>query len=310
MFVDPMLAVTGPLPTDEDRWAFEPKWDGFRAIVQSDGRRLRVMSRRGTDLAGRLPELAPLAGVLPAGTTLDGELVVVDADGRVDFDGMRRRGFGQTSAGRLLFVAFDVLTVGADVVVARRWEARRALLVDLALEGPAWCITPSYPGEGATLFEVTRAPGIEGVVAKRLDSTYEPGVRTRHWLKVKNHLSQDFVVGGYLPGEGSRGRLGALLLGVYESDGNLCFAGRVGTGFTDTELTRLLGLLDPLRRNTPPFDPPPPRQTAKEAVWVEPEIVVDVEFTEWTNVGILRHPSYKGQRTDLDPREVIREVGA
>ncbi|HKY76761.1 MAG TPA: hypothetical protein VJS45_11505, partial [Acidimicrobiia bacterium] len=138
----------------------------------------------------------------------------------------------------------------------------------------------------------------------------EPGVRTRHWLKVKNHHAQEFVVGGYLPGEGSRGRLGALLLGVYESDGRLCFAGRVGTGFTDAELTRLLGLLDPLRRDTTPFDPPPPRPTAKEAIWVEPELVVEVEFTEWTNVGILRHPSYKGQRADVEPREVMREVGA
>ena len=146
-------------------------------------------------------------------------------------------------------------------------------------------------------------------MAKRLDSVYEPGVRSRDWLKIKNHLSQEFVVGGYLPGEGSRGRLGALLLGVYDGDGKFCFAGRVGTGFTEAELTRLLRLLDPLRRDTPPFDPPPPRPTAKEALWVEPEIVVEVEFTEWTNVGILRHPSYKGQRTDKDPREVVREMG-
>jgi bifunctional non-homologous end joining protein LigD len=138
---------------------------------------------------------------------------------------------------------------------------------------------------------------------------------------VKNHLSQEFVVGGYLPGEGSRGRLGALLLGVYGDDDDhssgdtpepprLCFAGRVGTGFTDAELTRLLRLLDPLRRATPPFDPPPPRPVARQAIWVEPEIVVEVEFTEWTGVGILRHPSYKGQRDDRDPRDVVREMGA
>src|SRR5688500_20040347 len=120
MVVDPMLATSGPLPTDEERWAFEPKWDGFRAIVHTDGRRLRMRSRRGTDLAGRLPELAALAGSLPAGTTLDGELVVVDAGGQVDFDGMRRRGFGQPSTGRLVFVAFDVLVLAGKEVIARR----------------------------------------------------------------------------------------------------------------------------------------------------------------------------------------------
>jgi bifunctional non-homologous end joining protein LigD len=104
--------------------------------------------------------------------------------------------------------------------------------------------------------------------------------------------------------------LGALLLGVHRDDGSLCFAGRVGTGFTDAELTRLLRLLDPLRRDTSPFDPPPPKPVAREATWVEPDLVVEVEFTEWTGVGILRHPSYKGQRDDKDPREVVREVGA
>jgi bifunctional non-homologous end joining protein LigD len=143
-------------------------------------------------------------------------------------------------------------------------------------------------------------------MAKRLDSLYEPGVRTRNWLKVKNHLAQEFVVGGYLPGEGSRGRLGALLLGVYNNEGRLTFAGRVGTGFTEAELTRLLRLLDERRRDTSPFDPKPP---LKEAIWVEPDLVVEVAFTEWTNVGILRHPSYKGQRDDKDPREVVREIG-
>src|SRR3989442_15185952 len=135
MLVDPMLATSGPLPADEERWSFEPKWDGFRAIVHTDGRRLRVLSRRGTDLAGRLPELAPLAGVLPPGTTLDGELVVLDAEGHVDFEGMRRRGFGQADPGRLAFVAFDVLALAGEEVTARRWGARQAPLVHLRLAG-------------------------------------------------------------------------------------------------------------------------------------------------------------------------------
>jgi bifunctional non-homologous end joining protein LigD len=182
------------------------------------------------------------------------------------------------------------------------------MLEGLNLAGPAWHTPATHPGDGHALLDATAQAGLEGVVAKRLDSTYEPGVRSRHWLKVKNHLAQDFVVGGWLPGEGSRGRLGALLLGVYDDDGKLRFAGRVGTGFTEGELTRLLRLLDPLRRDTSPFDPEP-KPRLKEAIWVAPEIVVEVAFTEWTGVGILRHPSYKGQREDVDPREVTREVG-
>src|SRR5688572_13726291 len=181
MVVDPMLATSGPLPEDEERWSFEPKWDGFRAIVHTDGERLRVLSRRGTDLSGRLPELHPLAGTLAPGTVLDGELVVLDDGGRVDFDGMRRRGFGQPSPGRLVFVAFDLLVLAGKELMARRWEARRSVLADLKLEGPGWCVTPSFLGEGRTLFEATRAEGIEGVVAKRLDSPYRPGVRTAAW---------------------------------------------------------------------------------------------------------------------------------
>ena len=237
-----MLATSGPLPADEERWAFEPKWDGFRAIVQRDGRRLRIMSRRGTDLAGRLPELAALAGSLPAGTTLDGELVVVDSDGRVDFDGMRRRGFGQSSPGRLLFVAFDVLVLAGREVLARRWDTRRATLVDLGVDGPAWCTTPSYPGEALTLFEATRAQGIEGVVAKRLDAPYRPGVPTRTWIKTKHFHRATFDVLGVAPTPEERY---ALLLGWRTAGRPARYVGRVEWGFTRERLEELIARARP-----------------------------------------------------------------
>jgi bifunctional non-homologous end joining protein LigD len=209
----------------------------------------------------------------------------------------------------ITYVVFDLLWLDGHPTTGRPYSERRRLLEGLDLNGPAWHTPATHPGEGRVLLEATASAGLEGVVAKRFDSLYEPGGRTRHWLKVKNHQSQEFVVGGYLPGEGSRGRLGALLLGVYLDDGRLCFAGRVGTGFTEAELTRLALLLDQRRRDTPPFDPEP-KPRLKEAIWVEPEIVVEVAFTEWTGGGILRHPSYKGQREDKDPREVTREVGS
>ncbi len=327
----PMLATPATeIPRDEANWSFEVKWDGIRALASISGGRIRLEARSGNDVSHRYPELRELGRAL--GVTevvLDGEIVALDPKtGRPSFERLQRRMHVESeSAIRRLrqdvpitYALFDILWLDGRPTTALPYSERRRLLEGLNLAGPAWHTPAAHPGEGSALLEATRQAGLEGVLAKRLDSTYEPGVRTRHWLKVKNHLSQEFVVGGYLPGEGSRGRLGALLLGVYQDDGRnspgdtpeppgLCFAGRVGTGFTDAELTRLLALLDPLRRDASPFDPAPPRPVAKEAVWVEPEIVVEVEFTEWTNVGILRHPSYKGQRVEVDPREVVREMG-
>lgn len=272
-----MLASSGPLPADEEHWAFEPKWDGFRAIVHCDGRRLRVVSRRGTDLAGRVPELAPLAGVLPAGTTLDGELVLFDAEGRVDFDGMRRRGFGQRSPGRLTFVAFDMVGLAGEEVMAGRWDVRRAMLVDLGLDGPAWSTTPSYPGEGATLLEATRAHGIEGVVAKRLDAPYRPGVRTTAWVKTKHFDRAPFDVLGVAPTP--EGRY-ALLLGRRSADGPARYAGRVEWGFTRERFADLIARVRPTDVN--PFG----ATSAPGVVFFEAGVTAQVRYLAGSQ---LRH---------------------
>jgi bifunctional non-homologous end joining protein LigD len=277
MTIEPMLATSGPLPTDEDRWAFEPKWDGFRAIVQGDGRRLRIMSRRGTDLAGRLPELAALAGWLPAGTTLDGELVVVNAGGRVDFDGMRGRGFGLTSPGQLLFVAFDILTFAGEHVMTRRWDARRDILVDLGLDGPNWCTTPAYPGEGTTLFEATRVQGLEGVVAKRLDAPYRPGVRTKAWVKTKHFDRAWFDVVGVAPTPEERY---ALLLGSRETAGVTRYVGRVEWGFTRERLEELIARGRPTDVNPFGHEAPP------GVVFFEAGVVAEVRYLAGSQ---LRH---------------------
>jgi bifunctional non-homologous end joining protein LigD len=317
----PMLATPATeVPRDEGQWSFEVKWDGIRALASVSGGRIRLEARSGRDVSHRYPELSALGRAL--GSTevvLDGEIVALDPKtGRPSFERLQRRMHVESeSAIRRLrqdvpitYVVFDLLWLDGRPTTGLAYAERRHLLEGLGLNGANWHTPASHPGEGRALLDATASAGLEGIVAKRLDSVYEPGVRTRQWLKIKNHLSQDFVVGGWLPGEGSRGRLGALLLGVYQDDGNLCFAGRVGTGFTDAELTRLLRLLDPIRRDSSPFEPPPPKPVVREAIWVEPEVVVEVAFTEWTGVGILRHPSYKGQREDKNPREVVREVGA
>jgi bifunctional non-homologous end joining protein LigD len=314
-----MLATPAKdIPRDEAAWSYEVKWDGIRALAYISGGRIRLEARSGHDVTHRYPELRELGRAL--GVTeviLDGEIVALDPKtGRPSFERLQRRMHVESEGAirrlrqdvPITYALFDLLWLDGHPTTGLAYTDRRRLLDDLGLAGPAWHTPAAHPGEGHALLEATRSAGLEGVVAKRLDGTYEPGLRARHWLKIKNHLAQEFVVGGYLPGEGSRGRLGALLLGVYDGDGKLCFAGRVGTGFTEAELTRLLHLLDPLRRDTPPFDPEP-KPRLKEAVWVEPEIVVEVAFTEWTGVGILRHPSYKGQREDVDPGDVVREVG-
>jgi bifunctional non-homologous end joining protein LigD len=319
----PMLAtLSDRLPRDEDAYGFEVKWDGIRALAYVSGGRIRLEARSGRDVSHRYPELRELGRRL--GTMqviLDGEIVALDANGRPSFERLQRRMHVESeSAIRRLrqdvpvaYAIFDVLWLEGHSTMALPYEQRRRLLEDLGLNGPNWQTPPYHRGEGSTLLEATRAGGLEGVVAKRLDSHYEPGVRTRSWLKVKNHCSQEFVIGGWLPGEGARTRLGALVVGVYDpgvggvpdEPDRLVYSGRVGTGFTDAELTRLTRLLEERERPESPFTPPPPIKGVRN---VAPDLVCEVEFTEWTAAGILRHPSYKGLREDREPEEVVRET--
>ena len=202
---------------------------------------------------------------------------------------------------------FDVLHLSGRSTRELPYEERREALERLQLDGPSWQ-TPGYHlGEGSKLLAVSREKGLEGVIAKRLGSTYEPGRRGGSWLKVKNVRSQEVVIGGWLPGKGRRGgRIGALLVG-YHDDGELRFAGKIGTGFDEEDLRRLAKALAPLRRESSPFVG---RQPERGSIFVEPKLVAEVEFGEWTRAGTMRHPSFKGLRTDKRPREVVREEPA
>jgi bifunctional non-homologous end joining protein LigD len=259
-----MLASSGPLPAADGRWAYEPKWDGFRAVVHVDGR-VRVWSRRGSDLTGRFPEVAGLAGAVPSDTVLDGELVVLDAAGRTDFEAIRQRGLLGKVEGTATFVAFDVLRLGGRDLLAQRFRARRAALETLGLSGPGWCTTPSHEGDGAALFDATREQGLEGVVAKRLDSPYRPGVRTKLWLKCKHWRTGRFVVGGVIVGAdhsvllvGRRTAAGVEYVGAVEVFGE----------------AQLAGILSAVRaRPASPFT-----AWAPPALWLEPEVTVEVRY--------------------------------
>jgi len=305
----PMLAVPGPLPPDDGRWSYEVKWDGVRALVAVEGGRVSLRSRAGNDVTASYPELAGIA--LSCDALLDGEVVAFDAAGRPDFGLLQARMHVERPAPALrervpvALVVFDVLHAAGEDLLDATYDARRARLDDLAVTGDHWQVPPAFPGDGAALLASTRAQGLEGVVAKRRDSRYEPGRRSECWVKVKNVRRQSAVVIGWKPGEGGRsGSLGSLLLAVH-GPGGLSYAGHVGTGFSAEVLRLLGGLLAPLATGAPPCEVP--REHARLARWVRPELVVDVEYTAWTRDGRLRHPSYKGLRDDLDPAEVVRE---
>lgn len=310
----PMLAVPGGLPHDDEAWAYEVKWDGVRALVAVEGGRLTVRSRNGNDVTSSYPELRGLG--LQLGSTqvlLDGEVVAFNAEGRADFGRLQARMHVGRPPGALQratpvqLLLFDVLHLDGTSLLDRTYDERRAALEGLELQGAHWSVPAAFLGGGAAVVEATRAQGLEGVVAKKRNASYLPGRRSDCWLKLKHVRRTSAVVAGWKPGEGGRaGRLGSLLLGVHGEQG-LEYAGHVGTGFSATTLAQLADRLEPLRRADPPFATAVPREHARSAVWVEPALVAEVEYTEWTRDGRLRHPSYKGLREDVPAEEVVRE---
>jgi bifunctional non-homologous end joining protein LigD len=313
----PMLAVTAAAPRDLADWALEMKWDGVRALAFIERGRVRLMSRTERDITVAYPELAGLgSAVARKQLLLDGEIVVFGADGWPEFEALQPR-MHVTSAAQasllagqnpVTYLVFDVLAIDGRPLFDQKYRDRRALLDELGLAGSFWQTPPSFPGEDFQAVQsVSVAHGMEGVVAKRLDSKYSPGVRTDNWRKIKNVRRQEAVVAGWKPGQGNReGQVGSLLIGVHDGSG-LIYAGHVGTGF-NVEALRMLGdKLRPLRRATSPFDGPVPPEHARPAVWVEPRLVIDVTFDRWTRAGRMRAPVYKGLRDDIDPAAVIRE---
>jgi bifunctional non-homologous end joining protein LigD len=315
--VRPMLAVTGPVPRDQENWALEMKWDGVRALAYIERGQVRLVSRTERDITVAYPELARLGPATPhKQLLLDGEIVVFGDEGWPEFEALQPR-MHVTSAAQAAMLAgqtpvtyliFDLLQLDGRPLFDLPYAGRRALLDELALTGPYWQTPPSFPGEDFSAVQgVSLEHHMEGVVAKRLDSVYAPGIRTDHWRKIKNVRRQEAVVAGYKPGQGNRtGQVGSLLIGVHDESG-LIYAGHVGTGFT-VETLRLLGdKLRPLRRDGSPFDGPVPPEHARPAVWVEPRLVIEVTFDRWTRAGRMRAPVYKGLRDDIDPATVTRE---
>jgi len=305
-----MLATPAARPFDDPAWLFEAKWDGVRAVAVC-GSTTRLFSRAGNDVTPAYPELGRLhERIVAVDAVLDGEIVAF-ADGRPSFGLLQermhvrrpRRVDALARTIPVVYLAFDVLALDGRTMTGFPLDERRRVLEEILVPSDAVQISPAVPGEGRALYGAVAARGLEGIVAKRRSSPYEPGRRSAAWLKVKTVLEADVVVLGWQPGEGRRaGGVGSLVCGVYDG-GRLRYVGRVGTGFTDRVLRDLSARLLPLERSTPPAGDLRSIPELRRCRWVEPTLVAAVEFRELTAAGRLRAPSFRGLRLDKRPGE-------
>lgn len=315
--VAPMLAVEGPLPVGGG-WAYETKWDGFRCCMRvgPDGT-TKLTSRLGNEITGVYPDLRGVLADAAGGRSavFDGELVVLAADGRPDFQLMQSRHQRGPTAELLrtapvTFIVFDLLLLGSSSLLAEPYTRRRELLADLEVTNERVAVPRHFTAadiEPNELLAVVEEQGLEGLVAKRLGSRYLPGARSRDWIKRPLIKTREVVVGGWRPGKGNRdGRIGALLLGGYDEAGHLYYMGDVGTGFTERALDEMLDLLVPLTRPASPFHNEVPPDRSRGAKWVEPTLVGQVVYRQFTSDGRLRHTSWRGLRDDILPGQVSR----
>lgn len=304
-YVRPMLATLVGQPFDRAGWIFEPKWDGYRAIAEVRKEKVRLYSRNQKSMAESYPAIVDALREMRHDAILDGEIVVLDAHGRSSFQLLQN--YRRTGQGALAYYVFDLLRLDGQDLRKRPLFERKAhlseLLGELETDGPIR-YSDHVEDKGKALFrEATRAH-LEGIVAKRGESLYVEGSRTSDWLKIKTRQRQEAVIGGFTDPRGSRKHLGALVLGVYEGD-DLVYIGHSGGGFNTRSLAEVRGLLDPLIREECSFVKRP--STNMPVHWVEPRLVCEVEFQEWTEDGILRQPIFLGLREDKPARSVRRE---
>jgi bifunctional non-homologous end joining protein LigD len=308
-----MLALVSPTLPVGGTWSYEVKWDGYRALIDRHASRVALVSRRGTDLTRTYPSVAAAARTIDADDALiDGEIVALDAEGRPSFQALQHR----TGAARfsIAYYAFDILRRDGADLTGETLATRRRHLADV-VRGSDLLLSEPLPGTPEQIIEMVRAYGLEGVVAKRIDSRYEPGHRSGAWTKVKFNRRQEFVVGGF---RADGLRVDALIVGYYEGR-SLLAAGKVRAGLTPILRTQLFEQLAPLVTTVCPFANLPTARkshwgegiTAEDMLtltWVKPQRVVEVEFTEWTAGGSLRHAAFAGVRPDKRARAVTREA--
>ena len=294
--IRPMLAsLSSEIPSGPN-WVFEEKYDGIRALAYRTRKNVRLWSRNALDLTAGFPEVAAAVAKLPGGDlVLDGELVIFDRTGVSRFQLLQRRGSG----GRSEYAAFDLLERDGVPLLKRPLKERRASLEAVIDDRDGLRLSRRLGKNGKRAYETARNKQWEGIIAKDETSIYEPGVRSRSWLKVKVRKESEFVIGGFTAPTGSRTHLGALLVGLHDGPA-LRYAGKVGSGYTGDSLAELAQLLAPVRTETPPFADAP---RMKDSTWVKPTLVAQIAFAEWTAADRLRQPVFLGLRRDKSPRE-------
>jgi bifunctional non-homologous end joining protein LigD len=313
-FVEPMMARLQSHLPEEKGWEFEVKLDGIRAIGIKNGKSVRLFSRRPRELTQDFPEIVnALAKLSPKQFVVDGEIVAFDDKGRTSFQILQNRG---QEAIETHFILFDLIQLNGASVIAMPLAERRAQLQKLLTKArEPLRFSESLDAPPKKIWTEIKRLGLEGIIAKRVDSKYESGRRSGAWVKIKAQNEQEFVIGGYTPPQGSRKHFGSILVGYYEN-GKLMFASGVGTGFTHRTLETLFKQFQKMRAPKCPFANLPWRKSRggfsmadmRRATWLEPKLVCQVKFFEWTRDGNLRQPVFLGLREDKKAKEVVREI--
>jgi bifunctional non-homologous end joining protein LigD len=301
--VKPMLATLAGEPFDDKNWLYEIKWDGYRAIAGWDGSQAGLHSRNGNDFSEKYPPVYEAVRQLKRKAVLDGEIVAVDESGKSRFEWLQN--YGRDPQGRLVYYVFDILWYEGRDLSGLPLARRKAVLKDLLQDNQTIRYSDHIVGNGSQFFEMAKDAGLEGIMAKRCESIYKENFRSREWLKIKTHMRQEAVIGGFTEPKGSRKHIGALLVGIYE-DGRLRYSGHVGGGIPPKQAAGLRQRLEKLERKTSPFD-----QKVKpnsEVHWVKPELICEVTFAEWTKDGHMRQPIFVGLRSDKKQEEVKQEL--
>lgn len=302
--LSPMLATLSEQPFDDPDWLYEIKWDGYRILAHIAPDGIRLMSRNGQDYTKRFKAAADELHGLRLPAVIDGEMCVVDENGKPSFQALQN--FMRTGrGGHLMYYAFDLLYLDGHDLTHLALSDRKDLLRRALPQGSHLKYSDHVAGQGMALLESVRTQGLEGLIAKRADSPYQPGKRSHDWLKLKTHRRQEAVIIGFTKGRGGRQHFGALVLGVYDKSGRLVYAGHTGSGFGDDQLAAIGQRLHQLETPDSPIQPAP--KTNEPATWVKPELVAEIEFTEWTEDGSMRHPIFMGLRDDKPATAVTKE---
>ncbi|PKN17357.1 MAG: hypothetical protein CVU71_16400 [Deltaproteobacteria bacterium HGW-Deltaproteobacteria-6] len=301
--IRPMLATLAKKSFDHPDWIFEMKWDGYRAIAEIENGTVRLYSRNGISFDKKFSPVFAALTTFPMEAVLDGEIVVVDREGRPDFQMLQD--YQKSGKGHLVYYVFDLLYLQGHDLTALPLSTRKTLLKKILPASPNVKISDHIAADGAAFFKVVKDAGLEGIIAKHASSLYSAGKRSAKWLKIKTHLTQEAVIAGFTEPRGSRNDFGALVLGVFEGK-DLVFIGHTGGGFSAGMLKEIRGKLNPLIRRKCPFKTEP--KTNTEVTWVKPLLVCEVEFRGWTSEGLMRQPVFSRMREDKDAKDVVRET--